>query len=922
MKHLKTFLLLTYISLLPWSLKAQNEVTFSQHVETGSRAVFCMKKASDGILWTGTSLGLLTSAQLVGYTGYTRYPRLNNVIENIQEDNLQRLWLKTQSNCYLVYTPKTNELIADARPYLKGLGMNVVGDYRVSIDTYGKAWVFSERNIWVYDFKTKFSKKMTLPKSTGFVVGIEADSKGAVIVTQGAIYLSSTQNLKIQPRFYAKTDKWLGTYKKLINRSDNGMIWLYSEVSLRSLNPVTKQWTIHSEVFPNVTCMVRPRSDGYLLVGTTNAGIYVFDQQGKLVRHLLHESPTKADLASNHIESLYYNPATQTLMVAYHKHDLSLFSLSPRMLRTHYVQSSSHMFLLEDVISFCSADANSFWVGTEDNGIYRIKNDGTDEILEERFPKTAATAMIKDSEGKLWTGLYNHGLVCGDGRKFFPNYSPYNIIEVSPSRFFVLLNGEGLWALNPRTGDKQYIPMENKWIVDMARIGDKIYAPTPKFLNIVDVHTLQVKKVPAARFHHSDFRDGNKAVIADSRKWIWLVNYKGHSPVDIYDTNTGRTFQCTPLKDYDVYSLVEDKHGHIWCATDKGLVMVKVKSKQEFETYCFEKRGKILYNFRALRRIGDQLVVGHTQGFNLVNPDVLEKSIVLASSSERLILSALRINEEYISPGQELDGKVIVDSDLPYLRHLDLSYDQNNIMMECYPKTLVENERSRYYYKLKGLDEEWIPIDNHVITLSNVPSGDYELLIKESDINKHDFTEYELCSITIHSPFWATPWAYLLYLVLLATMITYIYRFYENRKKYRDQINELMLKAEMEAGITPTKVEPVTMDEKLIADAVKVVEENMGDPNFTVEVLSEKLNMHRTNLYKKLQFLTGKTPLQFIRLMRLKRGKQLLSRGNVLVSQVAYEVGFNDPKKFARYFKEEFGMYPSEYMKKQSQNHE
>lgn len=752
------------------------------------------------------------------------------------------------------------------------------------------------------------------------MVGIEADSKGVVIVTQGAIYLSSTQNHQIQPRFYAKTDKWLGTYKKQIDRSDNGRIWLFSESNLRSLDPVTKRWTIHTEVLPNVACMVHIQPNGYLLVGTTNAGIYVFDQQGRLVRHILQESPTKSDLASNHIESLYYNPASQTLMVAYHKHNLSLFSLSPRLLRTHYVQSPIRMFLLEDVITFEAADKQSFWVGTEDNGIYRIKNDGTDEILENRYPKTSATEIFKDSEGKLWTGHYNHGLVCSDGRKFFPNQSPYRILEVNPSRFFVLLNGEGLWALNPKTGDKKYIPMENKWVVDMVRIGDKIYVATPKFLNIVDVHTLQMRKVPGARFRNSDFRDGNKAIIADSRKWIWLVNYKGHSPVDIYDTKTGQIFQCTPLKDYDVYSLVEDKHGHIWCATDKGLVMVKVKSKHEFETYCFENQGKTLYNFRALRRIGDLLAVGHTQGFNLVNPDVLEKSIAHASTSERLILSALRINEEYISPGQKLNGKVIVDCDLPFLCHLDLAYDQNNIMMECYPKTLLENERSRYYYKLKGLDEEWMSVDNHVITLSNLPSGDYELLIKETDINKHDFAEYELCHITVHPPFWATPWAYLLYFIILATMVTYIYQFYENRRKYRNQINELMLKAEIEAGITPTKMEPVTMDEKLIADAVKIVEENMGDPNFTVEALSEKLNMHRTNLYKKLQFLTGKTPLQFIRLMRLKRGKQLLSRGNVLVSQVAYEVGFNDPKKFARYFKDEFGMYPSEYLKQQTEN--
>ena len=91
----------------------------------------------------------------------------------------------------------------------------------------------------------------------------------------------------------------------------------------------------------------------------------------------------------------------------------------------------------------------------------------------------------------------------------------------------------------------------------------------------------------------------------------------------------------------------------------------------------------------------------------------------------------------------------------------------------------------------------------------------------------------------------------------------------------------------------------------------------MGNADFNVETLCEKLCMHRSNLYKKVQFISGRSPAQFIRMMRLKRSKQLMSRGNVLISQVAYEVGFNDPKKFARYFKEEFGMLPSDYMKQQ-----
>lgn len=908
--------------LLPSVLRAQFYMPFSRHIETGNKTVFCMMKDADGIIWVGTSLGLMTSAQLVADNGYVRYPQLNNVIQGIQQDNLKRLWLRTQSNSYMIYTPRTNELIPDVRAYLQEKGLQIRGDMRVELDIHGKAWAYAGQHIWIYDCKTGFKKTLTLPKNTGQVTSVYSDQQGVVIVTQGAIYLSSAQEGKISPHYYAKAPVWQTVEKKLVNRASDGTIWLYSNLRLWSCSPSTKAWTWHSEVLPDVTSMARPGGADYLLVGTTNNGLYVIDGKGKVVYQFYKHLPLEDGLANNHIEALFYNPENETLVVSYHKHNISVFNLRPKQFRCHYVQSASNMYLKEDVISFgekANADG-SFWLGTEDNGIYRVKVGYTDEILENRYPKRTATTIFQDSEGKLWTGFYHQGLVCSDGRSFFQGQSPYHIIEVSPSRFFVLINGEGLWMLNPKTGEKKRIPMENYWLMDMARVGNKVYTATPKFLYAVDVNTLRADKVPEAKFKNSDFKDGNKVMIADHRGWLWLVNYKGHSPVDIYDTKTGRIFQCEHLTPYDVYSLAEDGHGHIWCATDKGLVMVKVEAQQHFQTYCFDKKSDLLYNFRTMRRLGNQLLIGHTEGFHLVNPDVLEKSIAHARPSERLILAALRINENYVSPGMEVNDDVLVQNDLPYLSHLDLAYDQNNLMLECHPKTFNANERSSYSYRLEGLSKEWTPMVNHTIVLSNLPPGDYRLLVKESDVNKHDFAEYELLSITIRPPFWRTIWAYLIYIVLFAGIVTFVIRYYQSRRKFRNQINELMLKAEMEVGITPSKVEPVTMDEKLIADAVKVVEENMGDPNFSVEEMSEKLSMHRTNLYKKLQTLTGKTPTQFIRLMRLKRGKQLLSRGNVLISQVAYEVGFNDPKKFARYFKEEFGMLPSEYVKQQEGN--
>jgi AraC-like DNA-binding protein len=64
--------------------------------------------------------------------------------------------------------------------------------------------------------------------------------------------------------------------------------------------------------------------------------------------------------------------------------------------------------------------------------------------------------------------------------------------------------------------------------------------------------------------------------------------------------------------------------------------------------------------------------------------------------------------------------------------------------------------------------------------------------------------------------------------------------------------------------------------------------------------------------------ITGKTPIEFIRVLRLKRAAQLLRESQLNVSEIAYQVGFNNPKYFANYFKQEFGVLPSVYQTQQS----
>jgi AraC-like DNA-binding protein len=81
-----------------------------------------------------------------------------------------------------------------------------------------------------------------------------------------------------------------------------------------------------------------------------------------------------------------------------------------------------------------------------------------------------------------------------------------------------------------------------------------------------------------------------------------------------------------------------------------------------------------------------------------------------------------------------------------------------------------------------------------------------------------------------------------------------------------------------------------------------------------VEELSRHVHMSRGTLYSRILELTGETPVEFIRSVRLNKAAVLMEKSNMKISQIGYEVGFTAPNYFARAFKAKFNMLPSEYI--------
>ncbi len=123
----------------------------------------------------------------------------------------------------------------------------------------------------------------------------------------------------------------------------------------------------------------------------------------------------------------------------------------------------------------------------------------------------------------------------------------------------------------------------------------------------------------------------------------------------------------------------------------------------------------------------------------------------------------------------------------------------------------------------------------------------------------------------------------------------------------------MQLKIQGEKMLLPDEIPVSSMDETFIRDVRGIIEKNLSKPGFGVELLSKKLYMDRTTVFRKIKALTGETPTLFIRSYRLNRAKQLLRDKFGNVSEVSLEVGFSNTAYFAKLFKEKFQQSPSAY---------
>ena len=248
----------------------------------------------------------------------------------------------------------------------------------------------------------------------------------------------------------------------------------------------------------------------------------------------------------------------------------------------------------------------------------------------------------------------------------------------------------------------------------------------------------------------------------------------------LYNRSTGQFEEKTRTYSIPgdvIVSIEEDKSGNLWLGTVSGLVKLYVAAVgNDFSTRIYTSADGLQDNFivnSSCSRDGELFFGGH-KGYNSFFPDKME----IPSQETNFLITDIKIfNHSFKNLPVELQQKI--SPVMPtYTSKIELPYKYNNFSIEFAALTYKNPELNRYAYRLQNFDRDWqyTDADRRFAYYNNLPSGTYTFQLKATNENGEWSGYVREFTVVVLPPFWATWWAYLLYMVLVLVIGVLIYR--------------------------------------------------------------------------------------------------------------------------------------------------
>lgn len=674
-----------------------------------------------------------------------------------------KLFLGTKEDGFLVYDLTNRKTEHYSTAHNRNLQNNEI--ISTFVDSYKEVWIqLAGNGVTHFDPVTK--------EITYYVV---TDKNGKELNTQQAFFIHEDihRNLWIHPSgggfsFFDREKKklvafyneklqsgWSSSNRMTASFSDKqGNLWLAaSNNGIEKVTFKSNAFQVHplnaddQESLDNEVRAIFEDSSGLIWVGSKEGIIHIYNSDMQFVGYLT-TAGTISPTQKQYLGMAYSITQDHKGVIWIGTKGDGLISVTPVRERTYTVKRHSHH--------------TSNIYSLSDNNVY---------------------CVYEDAKGRIWVATYGGGLnyvdYDKDNQLIFINHrnhlKSYPINQCYRTRFITSDYEGNIWV-GTTTGilsfKDDFVDPERITFNHYTRIPGDIYS-----LGNNDVHNIYLTK----------------------KKELYIATFGGGLNKLISHTDEGVRFQSYTIQDglpSDILlSIEEDTIGNLWIATEEEICKFTPETHviENYTSRFFPLPFRFNEGASILTKSG-KMMMNTNKGILTFNPDSIHKSSYVPS----IVFSQLELGDKVISPGDESE---ILNVDIDDTSLITLSHKNNAFTLHYAALDMKYPADISYAYKLDGFEEEWNYVGKRrIATYTNLPKGQYTFLVKSTNSDGVWNSNFRLLSIRVLPSFWETPWAVLLYaLVLIAVILTTVYvlfTFYrlKNEVTIEQKVSDLKLR--------------------------------------------------------------------------------------------------------------------------------
>ncbi len=714
-------------------------------------------------LWIGTYQGI--SRLDIGESRFINYSVEDNGLSNpvvtaMAFDNSKDIWVGTLDGLNRI-DGETNAVETFDVPGDVVRSLYLASDGKLYLGSYKGLYEVIEGNLKKVPITLSSPNVMTIDEFDGGVLtlGLWGGS-----LTQVDLRTYATETIALSDdRIYAveETDAgalWVGTW-------GGGLFRIGSEGTVDHYPGNRENGYGHP-----VAYALYEDASGILWIGSNGGGLYSINPRKQNYTILKNDPEVPNSLPMGKVNALYED-SEGYLWIAVYNSGLHRYDPLSGLLQRFQYDAGDDRSLPSDQVTVILEWKGQMLVGTN-KGLASYNPQSMDfEKLPFVPEETLVYALAKDKQDGLWIGTYHQGA-------FY--YSPQGRLSQYAA------------------GEEADYPLSDNLVYSiLVDSHDRVWIGTNNGLNRVEPSNHSVQQYRRNGDDRAQLANNTiRSLYQDSEENIWIGMVGGGLARYVEKTNQFVSFtEADGLSGNVVTGILEDEQRSLWLATHNGLTVLPDEGNTPFRLTTEDGIGGEEFTGGALRYREEYLVFGGNHGVTFI-PHGLARTNPI---KPMLYITDVRTYDESVSPDRvRLNGE-----------HMVFAPEENSLGFDFVALDYDSPDKLHYRYRLIGLDEEWINAGTrYYASYSNLPPGHYRFEVAARTV--HDVvSDTAFVSFEIASPWYSTPAAYLIYIILASLLAFMLFKVREGRLIHQrnaelSQLNERLEKANAQLEMLST----------------------------------------------------------------------------------------------------------------------